>query len=392
MNSICLKCGAGKNNSICDFCGSQESIEERKENESSFKIIAYREYEIGNYSDALNQFNRLYQEFPNDISIIAYKCFCNYHLKQIGNKELSNYLLVLFKMSSDSSISISIISKFNELIQAKESLSILSLINKRLIEIIFNNENLYFFLKKILQENTKQQLFINYDIIKNLIQSKDIISKGFYDDFLYYINATDIHFDFKDTELGLFDLSITESEIFELVSNSNNGFINISLFHKFFIIYATHNLSRWERIVSKINQNYFPIKEQIDIQVNYEFRALDYFKEGNIHSWKYEFPMSIEEVRSNIDLIVKKGKKKSTGSGCFIATATMGSYDHPVVMDLRSFRDNWLLERNWGITFVKHYYTYGPYLASVIRKSTILKSITYIFIIKPIHFITKKII
>jgi hypothetical protein len=390
MNNICPKCGAGKTSLKCDFCGSKESIEERKENESSAKIIAYREYEVGNYEEALKQFNSLYQQFPNDISIITYKCFCNYHLKQIGTKELSNYLLVIIKLSNDSSLSISIISKFNELIQANQVLSILSLINKNLIEIIFNNENLYLFLKNIFQEelNTKKQSLINYHVVKNLINSKDVISKKFYNDFLYFINATDTEFTYK-TESLIHEYDITESEILEFVANSVKGFINKNIFHYYFIINGNHNLRRWERIVSKINDNYFLIKDQINIQVNYEIKEYNYFREGNINNWKYEFPMSIEEVRSNIDIIVKKGEKKSSGSGCFIATAAMGSYEHPVVLDLRDFRDNWLLSKHWGISFVNWYYKNGPHAAKLIEKSIILRKITYYLIVLPLHRLIK---
>ncbi len=38
----------------------------------------------------------------------------------------------------------------------------------------------------------------------------------------------------------------------------------------------------------------------------------------------------------------------------------MGDYNHPVVVDLRMFRDNWLLKRNWGVQFTNWYYTHGP--------------------------------
>ena len=75
---------------------------------------------------------------------------------------------------------------------------------------------------------------------------------------------------------------------------------------------------------------------------------------------------------------------------CFIATATMGSYEHPVVVDLRFFRDNWLVKRSWGISFIKWYYTHGPKAARIIEKSNFLKRATYIFLVKPLHFITKK--
>jgi hypothetical protein len=75
--------------------------------------------------------------------------------------------------------------------------------------------------------------------------------------------------------------------------------------------------------------------------------------------------------------------------GCFIATATMGSYDHPEVMALRNFRDNWILEKNWGESFVKWYYHYGQIAAKSIEKSFILKKICYLLIVKPLYIISK---
>ena len=81
--------------------------------------------------------------------------------------------------------------------------------------------------------------------------------------------------------------------------------------------------------------------------------------------------------------------KVKTG-GCFIATAAMGDYDHPVVMDLRQFRDNWLLKREWGVKFTSWYYTHGPKAANVIEKSLALKKITFYLIVKPLQVITKK--
>jgi len=77
------------------------------------------------------------------------------------------------------------------------------------------------------------------------------------------------------------------------------------------------------------------------------------------------------------------------GSWCFIATATMGSYDHPEVMELRRFRDNWLLKKTWGRTFTKYYYRYGSYLAKFIENSKLLKKLSYVFIIKPLLFIVR---
>lgn len=84
-------------------------------------------------------------------------------------------------------------------------------------------------------------------------------------------------------------------------------------------------------------------------------------------------------------------KLKPTGE-CFIATATMGDYNHPLVLDLRYFRDNWLINKTWGSEFVQWYYRLSPKVASVIEKSIVLKKITYFFIIKPLHLITNLLI
>jgi hypothetical protein len=82
---------------------------------------------------------------------------------------------------------------------------------------------------------------------------------------------------------------------------------------------------------------------------------------------------------------------KSKG-GCFIATAAMGNYNHPVVVDLRNFRDDWLLKRNWGLSFTNWYYTHGPKAAKVINKSRFLKKLTFILVIKPLQIITKRLL
>lgn len=76
-------------------------------------------------------------------------------------------------------------------------------------------------------------------------------------------------------------------------------------------------------------------------------------------------------------------------SGCFIATATMGDYDHPDVVRLRKFRDEWILNKSWGKDFVNWYYHYGAKAARVIEKSTFLKTLSYLLIVKPLVYISR---
>lgn len=89
-----------------------------------------------------------------------------------------------------------------------------------------------------------------------------------------------------------------------------------------------------------------------------------------------------------INSIVPPASEKK--GGCFIATAAMGDYNHPVVMDLRLFRDNWLLKRDWGVKFTNWYYTHGPKAANIIEKSTLLRKVTFFAIVKPLQILTKR--
>jgi len=51
----------------------------------------------------------------------------------------------------------------------------------------------------------------------------------------------------------------------------------------------------------------------------------------------------------------------------------MGSYNNPEVIELRNFRDNWVLMKKWGEGFVQWYYHYGAIAAKSIEKSFVLK-------------------
>ncbi len=57
----------------------------------------------------------------------------------------------------------------------------------------------------------------------------------------------------------------------------------------------------------------------------------------------------------------------SGSSGCYIATMAYGDYDHPQVMELRKFRDEFLNKSVLGRSFIRFYYKHSPLLVQRLK-------------------------
>jgi antitoxin component YwqK of YwqJK toxin-antitoxin module len=95
----------------------------------------------------------------------------------------------------------------------------------------------------------------------------------------------------------------------------------------------------------------------------------------------------IRSIEKNPNPRVNNQKQENTG--CFIATAVLGSYEDPMVQELRKFRDDWILKKAWGKKFVSLYYRYGPIVARRIESNLILKRLARFFIVRPAHLFSK---
>jgi len=122
--------------------------------------------------------------------------------------------------------------------------------------------------------------------------------------------------------------------------------------------------------------------------INESEKLLSLVSDKDFMDEKKEVVKLLDESRGKASWM---GKGDAKGS-CFIATATMGDYDHPVVMQLREFRDQYLLQRDWGKTFTRYYYKFGPYPANIISKSYLLKRLSYALIVQPLFVLAKKIL
>ena len=65
----------------------------------------------------------------------------------------------------------------------------------------------------------------------------------------------------------------------------------------------------------------------------------------------------------------------SASDSCYIATMAYGDYDHPQVLELRKFRDDFLSKTNIGRSFIKFYYKYSPKLVEKLKNKKYVNSL-----------------
>jgi len=95
---------------------------------------------------------------------------------------------------------------------------------------------------------------------------------------------------------------------------------------------------------------------------------------------------TITGISSTLNAIKTKTQQQSS-SGCYIATSVYGSYDHPQVMKLRSFRDNQLLQSSLGKLFVQTYYSVSPKLVIWLKSKPSIQNFVREFLDKLIRVI-----
>jgi len=84
------------------------------------------------------------------------------------------------------------------------------------------------------------------------------------------------------------------------------------------------------------------------------------------------------------------GKSISTATdGCYIATMAYGDYEHPQVLKLRKFRDEFLRKSYLGRKFIKLYYKYSPLLVEKLKDKPKTNNIIRSLLDKLIKIIRK---
>jgi hypothetical protein len=84
------------------------------------------------------------------------------------------------------------------------------------------------------------------------------------------------------------------------------------------------------------------------------------------------------------------GSDTSGGTGCYIATMAYGDYNHPQVLHLRTFRDDFLGKSLFGRTFIKIYYRYSPFFVEKLKNETEINEMIRLILDQIIKIIRKK--
>lgn len=139
--------------------------------------------------------------------------------------------------------------------------------------------------------------------------------------------------------------------------------------------------------LNTIAENYLRIIKVIDKIITHSNYNQNYFQPfGNDLRWKFTL-----KGRDKYPGFSSKVQPVPQKSGCFIATATLGDYNHPYMLTFRIYRNDVLNNSSYGKIFIKVYYKLSPPIAKIIEKNKYLKVLVLNFILQPInHYLLKK--
>jgi hypothetical protein len=119
----------------------------------------------------------------------------------------------------------------------------------------------------------------------------------------------------------------------------------------------------------------------VELQTLNTLKSVGYLDMDSIARTKYN-----ENLRT-LEIMYNRSSGSSSGGssgGCYIATMAYGSYDHPQVIILRHFRDNYLSQSYLGRSFIKFYYKHSPAWVERLRDRKTINHIIKIVLDKTI--------
>ncbi len=148
------------------------------------------------------------------------------------------------------------------------------------------------------------------------------------------------------------------------------------------------------KVERKVSGGSYALRDTV--LANTEYYEDDLVESGSKYYYRVKaYNTSYESLYSNEISVVINEELFNTalangGGQCFIATAAFGTPLEKDVLSLCKFRDNYLLNNEYGLKFVKLYYRLSPPIAGYIRSRRWAKALTRIFL-RPIVVVVEKI-
>jgi hypothetical protein len=135
-------------------------------------------------------------------------------------------------------------------------------------------------------------------------------------------------------------------------------------------------------------------EEALRLEVKNREQNMDYLAGKKVMEDHIEVFATLEKggrtTRQSVTSDIKTGAgnmriESKSGATCFVASIAYGDPNHPGVMFLRGYRDNILSKSKTGQAFIEWYWVYGPKLANVISKSSILRKVSKLAISRIVN-------
>lgn len=150
-------------------------------------------------------------------------------------------------------------------------------------------------------------------------------------------------------------------------------------------LYPPNDITQFQAKIIIINSNNEKIRikvEEIRSYLKRKFDDEDYFNnlKQTVYKVREELRPAVKQLASELE---KNTTSKSDSSGCFIATAALGTPCHPLVKELQEFRDKTLIRKYYGAIFINYYNRFSPKLAKHVKNSKLLKFFVIILVLLP---------
>lgn len=168
----------------------------------------------------------------------------------------------------------------------------------------------------------------------------------------------------KTVEENINQCRINLNTIKAKLGSSNTLYVNISSAVVAAVVNAIVEAVNEEQTFSFLNTDKSALKKLVSESLSI-MTSLSYFDtDAKTKDYYNKNKKALSDINSKLN-----------PAGCYIATMAYGSYEHPQVIVLRNFRDNYLSNRNWGQKFIKFYYKYSPLWVERLKDHKFINSI-----------------